>query len=309
MRKKSVFILLICVLLMSTLLTAVAQEDTSFLEPVNSSSGDEALVVTANANKRLSLVGEDVILTITMNNIGRKAVRANMLVEGGSGYLVRSVSGAASGAGGTWRSGWLVLDGGSSRDISLYINSEEEVRTGIEVTGTYELDNTTKEVNLNLPIAFHKGICGDNICTEWENQQTCCIDCGCPSFSSCDLKTGVCKSLIGTGAVIPGIVVVVIIAIIIGGLILFFTSRNVDIYTKTRILNTALYWIFNTVLYLISAVLSSSSRRDGEGKKEDGGILVSMLPKVCPYCGGIGFSTSGNASTCTNCGRTFRKTG
>jgi hypothetical protein len=44
-----------------------------------------------------------------------------------------------------------------------------------------------------------KVVCGDNICDTTENQQTCCLDCGCPAGKECYNNVCVALSRCGNG--------------------------------------------------------------------------------------------------------------
>jgi hypothetical protein len=41
------------------------------------------------------------------------------------------------------------------------------------------------ETTSNCPDCLPKPICGNKICEEWENQENCCLDCGCPHGYKC----------------------------------------------------------------------------------------------------------------------------
>lgn len=259
-------------------------------ESYNDSVSDENILLSITADKKLSMVGEKILVVASINNVGNNDLNASLLLKGESGYIIRSITAAGSG-GNTWETGVIPLVRGSSKDVTVQIQSVSEVRSGVEAIVSYNNKNLT----LSMPLAFHAGFCGDNICFTNENKNTCCIDCGCSSvFESCNLDTGTCESYLSS------VLIFIAIFAVIGVLIFILINPNIDPFTKSRIIN---YMFF----FIIQLVRLASSKKDKKGKGDE--TLVSVLPSVCPYCGSINFGSSGTTLRCMNCGRTFRKTG
>ncbi|MBR9678599.1 MAG: hypothetical protein GOU97_04885 [Nanoarchaeota archaeon] len=287
--KKSFCALISFILLFSPIL---ALEDSTFVDQLNSSVSDENLLLTVTASKRLGLVGDTVFLTASMTSLTQNDLNASLTVVGASGYMIKAVT-AAGGGGNTWTSGWIRLSGGSSKDVTLTIEGTNEIRTGVSVQVRYDKES----LSLDMPIAFTKGYCGDGICSSWENPSNCCMDCHCPTGQSCNTESGVCEAF--GGLTIQDVIVYGVIVIVIIVLLALLLNPKVDWRTKAGILRTLVYLIFMVLQY---------GSKKGK-KKGSGDTLVTNLPTVCPHCGSISFSSGGGKYSCTNCGRTFRKTG
>lgn len=304
---KTIKFAVIALVLFSILAVSAYAAENICAAGLNSSNADGNIAITVTASKRCSMVGEqDIILTASMANLKREDINASLLVEGASGYLVKSSMGAVTGSN-SWSGGWLTLYGGSSKDITLYVQGTGEVRTGINAVVSYKLAGEDKSLALSLPIAFNKGICGDNVCSSWENQQTCCLDCGCSTGQKCNVNSGVCEDVVN---IMNILIIGVVILIIVGGAALVFyivTNPNIDPMTKMMVVNI-FGQIIVAILKSVAASAQSQSQKEGkeEGKK---GTLVASLPTVCPFCGSVEFSGGGRNTTCRNCGRTFRLTG
>lgn len=134
-------------------------------ESYNDSVSDENILLSITADKKLSMVGEKILVVASINNVGNNDLNASLLLKGESGYIIRSITAAGSG-GNTWETGVIPLVRGSSKDVTVQIQSVSEVRSGVEAIVSYNNKNLT----LSMPLAFHAGFCGDNICFTNENK-------------------------------------------------------------------------------------------------------------------------------------------
>tara|TARA_Y100000310_G_C20696143_1_gene825902 strand:+ start:1130 stop:3490 length:2361 start_codon:yes stop_codon:yes gene_type:complete len=137
-------------------------------------------VVLSSTKNKIS-VGEETIVTLSVDNELNTNVNVNFAINIGDGLEMSEVVSGMDCSGNQCKSSIKIPERGRE-EVTVALVGEKAIVGKIEAQVTYFMDDLIERTLKNIEdVNIIVNHCGDSACTEGETMQNCCMDCGCPN--------------------------------------------------------------------------------------------------------------------------------